>query len=32
VPKANAPRRPIDGIVVHAVERIEEAIELTRGL
>jgi DNA repair protein RadA/Sms len=32
VPTANAPRRPIDGIVVHAVERIEEAIELTRGL
>ena len=32
VPKANAPRRPIEGIVVHAVERIEEAIELTRGL
>jgi DNA repair protein RadA/Sms len=32
VPKANAPRRPIEGIMVHAVERIEEAIELTRGL
>jgi len=32
VPKANAPRRPIEGILVHAVERIEEAIELTRGL
>jgi len=32
VPKANAPRRPIEGITVYAVERIEEAIELTRGL
>jgi DNA repair protein RadA/Sms len=32
VPKANAPRRPIEGLVVHAVERIEQAIELMRGL
>jgi len=32
VPKANAPRRPVEGLVVHAVERIEQAIELTRGL
>ena len=32
VPKANMPRRPIEGLVVHAVERIEQAIELTRGL
>ena len=32
VPKANAPRRAIEGLVVHAVERIEQAIELTRGL
>jgi DNA repair protein RadA/Sms len=32
VPKANAPRRPIEGLTVHAVERIEQAIELARGL
>jgi DNA repair protein RadA/Sms len=32
VPKANAPKRPIDGLTVHAVERIEQAIEITRGL
>jgi DNA repair protein RadA/Sms len=30
VPKANAPRKPIDGLVVHPVERIEEAIEAVR--
>jgi DNA repair protein RadA/Sms len=32
VPKANAPKRPIEGLTVHAVERIEEAIEAVRGL
>ncbi len=32
VPKANAPKKPIEGLVIHAVERIEQAIELTRGL
>ena len=32
VPKANAPRKPIEGLTVHAVERIEQAIELARGL
>ncbi len=32
VPKANAPKRPIEGLTVHAVERIEEAIEVVRGL
>jgi DNA repair protein RadA/Sms len=32
VPRANAPRRPIDGLTVHAVERIEEAIEAVRQL
>jgi DNA repair protein RadA/Sms len=32
VPKANAPKKPIEGLTVHAVERIEEAIEAVRGL
>jgi DNA repair protein RadA/Sms len=32
VPKANAPKKPIDGLTVHAVERIEEAIDLLRSL
>ena len=30
VPKANAPRRPIEGLTLHAVERVEEAIALLR--
>mgnify|MGYP006280979681 FL=1 len=32
VPKANAPKKPIEGLTLHAVERIEEAIEVVRGL
>lgn len=32
VPKANAPKKPIEGLTLHAVERIEEAIGLLRGL
>jgi DNA repair protein RadA/Sms len=32
VPKANAPKKPIEGLEVHAVERIEQAIEVVRGL
>jgi DNA repair protein RadA/Sms len=32
VPKANAPKKPIEGLTVHAVERIEEAIAAVRGL
>jgi DNA repair protein RadA/Sms len=32
VPKANAPKRPIEGLTVHAVERIEQAIDMVRGL
>jgi DNA repair protein RadA/Sms len=32
VPKANAPKKPIDGLAIHAVERIEQAIEVVRGL
>ena len=31
VPKANAPKRPIDGLTVHAVERIDEAMSVVRG-
>src|SRR5215210_7338115 len=30
VPKANAPKKPIDGLRIHAVERIEEAIDAVR--
>ena len=32
VPKANAPKKPIEGLTIHAVERIEQAIEMSRGL
>ncbi len=32
VPKANAPKKPIEGLEIHAVERIEEAIDLVRSL
>jgi DNA repair protein RadA/Sms len=32
VPKANAPKKPIEGLTLHAVERIEEAIDVVRGL
>ena len=32
VPKANAPKKPIEGLTVHAVERVEQAVELMRGL
>jgi DNA repair protein RadA/Sms len=32
VPKANAPKKPIEGLTIHAVERVEEAIELVRSL
>ena len=32
VPKANAPKKPIEGLTVHAVERIEDAIDVIRGL
>ena len=32
VPKANAPKKAIEGLTVHAVERIEEAMALVRGL
>jgi DNA repair protein RadA/Sms len=32
VPRANAPKKPIEGLTIHAVARIEEAIEVLRGL
>ncbi|MBX3619556.1 MAG: DNA repair protein RadA [Rhizobacter sp.] len=32
VPKANAPKKPIEGLTVHAVERIEQALDLVRSL
>jgi DNA repair protein RadA/Sms len=32
VPKSNAPKKPIEGLTIHAVERIEQAIDLTRSL
>ncbi|MDE2400080.1 MAG: DNA repair protein RadA [Burkholderiales bacterium] len=32
VPKANAPKKPIEGLTIHAVERVEEAVELARSL
>jgi len=30
VPKANAPKKPIEGLTIHAVERIEQAVDLAR--
>ncbi len=32
VPKANAPKKPIEGLTIHAVERVEQAIEVLRGV
>ena len=32
VPRANAPKKPIEGLTIHAVDRIEEAIDLVREL
>ncbi len=32
VPKANAPKKPPEGLTVHAVERVEEAMDVVRGL
>ncbi len=32
VPKANMPKRPIEGLVIHAVDRVEQAMETVRGL
>jgi len=32
VPRANAPKKAIEGLTIHAVVRIEEAIEVVRGV
>ena len=32
VPKANLPKKPIDGLTLHPVERVEEALEVLRAL
>jgi DNA repair protein RadA/Sms len=32
VPKANAPKKTIDGMEIHAVERIEQALTIVKGL
>jgi DNA repair protein RadA/Sms len=32
VPKANAPKKPIEGLTVHLVERVEQAVDLARSL
>jgi DNA repair protein RadA/Sms len=32
VPRANAPKKAIEGLTIHAVERVEEAIDVVRGL
>jgi len=32
VPKANAPKKPIEGLTIHAVERIEQALDAVRDL
>jgi DNA repair protein RadA/Sms len=32
VPAANAPKKPIEGLTIHAVERVEQAVDLARDL
>jgi DNA repair protein RadA/Sms len=32
VPRANAPKKPIEGLTIHAVDRIEEAVAAMRGV
>ena len=32
VPKANAPKKPIEGLTIHAVDRVDEAMDLVRTL
>ena len=32
VPSANAPKRPIEGLTIHPVDRVEQAVDLVRGL
>ena len=31
VPKANAPKKPIEGLEIHAVDRVDEAVAVVRG-
>jgi DNA repair protein RadA/Sms len=30
VPKANAPKKPIEGLTIHAVDRVDEAVAVLR--
>ena len=32
VPKANAPKKPVEGLTIHAVDRVEQAVDLLREL
>jgi DNA repair protein RadA/Sms len=32
VPKANAPKKAIEGLTIHAVDRVEQAMDVVRGL
>ena len=32
VPKANTPKKPIPGLTIHAVERVDEAMNIVRGI
>ena len=32
VPKANAPKKPIEGLTIHAVERVDEAMQVVRNV
>ena len=32
VPAANAPKKPIEGLTIHAIERVEQAVDLVRNL
>ena len=32
IPKANAPKKPIEGLTIHAVERVDEAVGVLRHL
>ena len=32
VPKANAPKKPIPGLTIHAVERVDEAMNIARSI
>ncbi len=32
VPKGNAPRKPIEGLTIHPVDRVEQALDVVRGL